>query len=519
MSLQPIAVYLLLISVASCMKVVWSNEKLDSGSTKFEKGSLNVGSSAVFSLEDTPSGSDDPYVSFQAKITAAAKDPLTGFVLIRPRSQDSTIQYCAGDGDRPINNTFEDFDLEAGKNILLNVTHPVEKTGRYQVFLVICDPAQTLFELNGEAIWYNPYGYLPGNIYMKLPITGVLALFYLIVTIIYMVPMIRHRQILLHIQYGIFAVMAVGVIEVSAWYFYRLDKNKTGITSFGSLMIVVFFANLKRTLTRVLLLLMAMGVGVVKWTLGNTRVKIAILAVAFMCFSFLGEMIKEMDQVAKTPLSANSQNWVMFCIYVPIALLDTCFYYWIILSIIRTMQQLTLRRQTLKLDMYKWFGGVLATTGILAAAFGLYLFILRLAPALATWRSDWVQDMYWEFLFFFTLSAICVLWRPRVNNTRYGYAEFFVADKQAKAPVDDEAVVHLETLEVVSGGQLSHRRRNVNADSQPYQTDREKTIQDVANTLSPMDQSIINATEYFDLPDDDDDEGNLSLDTQLKKLD
>jgi len=282
-------------------------------------------------------------------------------------------------------------------------------------------------------------------------------------------------------------------------------------------MIVVFFANLKRTLTRVLLLLMAMGVGVVKWTLGNTRVKIAILAVAYMCFSFLGEMIKEMEQVAKTQLT---QNWLTFCIYVPIALLDTCFYYWIILSIIRTMQQLTLRRQTLKLDMYKWFGGVLAVTGVLAVAFGLYLFVLHLAKELKSWKSEWIQDVYWEFLFFFTMSAICILWRPRVNNTRYGYAEFFVADKQPKPPVDDEAVVHLETLEIVSGGQLSHRRRNVSTqDTQPFQTDREKTISDVANTLSPIDQSIINATEYFDLPDDDDDEGNLSLDTQLKKLD
>jgi len=94
-----------------------------------------------------------------------------------------------------------------------------------------------------------------------------------------------------------------------------------------------------------------MGLGTVKWTLGTTRMKIAYLAALYLFFSFLLQVIKEIESLGKRKF----EEWVAFLVLLPAAALDTGFYYWIILSLIRTTQQLSLRKQNLKLQLFKLF--------------------------------------------------------------------------------------------------------------------------------------------------------------------
>lgn len=56
----------------------------------------------------------------------------------------------------------------------------------------------------------------------------------------------------------------------------------------------------------------------------------------------------------------------------PAALLDTIFYWWIFLSLVRTIQQLTLRKQDVKLRMYKRFFIVLICSGVITCLIILY---------------------------------------------------------------------------------------------------------------------------------------------------
>jgi hypothetical protein len=56
-------------------------------------------------------------------------------------------------------------------------------------------------------------------------------------------------------------VLFVGLLESAAWYFYRLTNNNYGEYSTASLFVVVFIANVRKTLVHVLVLLLAMGIG------------------------------------------------------------------------------------------------------------------------------------------------------------------------------------------------------------------------------------------------------------------
>jgi len=64
------------------------------------------------------------------------------------------------------------------------------------------------------------------------------------------------------------------------------------------------------------------------------------LAALYMIFSFLLQIIKEIEYLNKKKFD----EWLVFLVVIPAAALDTGFYYWIILSLIRTTQQLIFRK-------------------------------------------------------------------------------------------------------------------------------------------------------------------------------
>jgi len=108
----------------------------------------------------------------------------------------------------------------------------------------------------------------------------------------------------------------------------------------------------------------------------------------------------------------------------PAALLDTVFYWWIFLSLSRTIQQLTLRKQESKLLMYKRFFIVLGISGILTTVIIMYESLMVVTGSEdSMWSSWWEFQAFWHILYFVILGAIAIIWRPTTNNTRYAYVE------------------------------------------------------------------------------------------------
>ena len=60
-------------------------------------------------------------------------------------------------------------------------------------------------------------------------------------------------------------------------------------------------------------------------------------------------------------------SWSTALLVVPVAMLDTAFYWWIFLSLLRTIAQLKARRQVVKLSMYHWLFNTLAASAVLSA--------------------------------------------------------------------------------------------------------------------------------------------------------
>ncbi len=163
-------------------------------------------------------------------------------------------------------------------------------------------------------------------------------------------------------------------------------------------------------------------------------------------------------------------------VVVILAVLDTAFLWWIFLSLIRLLQQLTLRRQVLKLQLYK---RVLAVLGV-GAALSVFVVVTQLIVVSVAggndrvnWRTWWLWSAFWSVLYWAILVTISFLFRPRSNNMRYGHAEIYdTEDETASSGVALNALTaYGDVTQRVDSPKGSH-----------YESEREKNIKETSQS-------------------------------------
>jgi hypothetical protein len=87
---------------------------------------------------------------------------------------------------------------------------------------------------------------------------------YLIVGIFWLILSAIHWKQLLALQNCIAVVIFLGMVECITWYSDFLSYNLRGNFNWGAIAIGVLSSTVKRTFSRVLVLVVAMGFGVVK---------------------------------------------------------------------------------------------------------------------------------------------------------------------------------------------------------------------------------------------------------------
>lgn len=280
---------------------------------------------------------------------------------------------------------------------------------------------------------------------------------YIILAVGFGVLMFIHRNQLLKLQYGIAAIILLGVFESIAGYNYYKQVNVHGTQSKSTVPLVFFigFSLFKKTFARFLLLIISMGFGVIKYTLGETKKRIWLLTGAYFIFSSILEIIETKQSLAKV---STISTFNLLIIVIPVSIADTIFLYWTFVSLIRTMQQLTLRRQVVKIELYKKFIIGLAVAALTSFVIILYQMISNLTRYQEnTWKNQWVVIAAWNLIFFSLLAYFSFLWRPTKNNTRYGYAEVYADDDDEN--FNDENQVQLESIHVSTEERKSENER------------------------------------------------------------
>ncbi|XP_062156248.1 uncharacterized protein LOC133864067 isoform X2 [Alnus glutinosa] len=297
-------------------------------------------------------------------------------------------------------------------------TIEINNTGMYYLYFMFCDPVLDGTLVSGRTVWRNPDGYLPGKMAPLMTFFGYMSLAYLVLGLFWFLHFVRYWKDIIKLHYHITAVIGLGMCEMALWYFEYANFNSTGSRPMGITVWAVTFSAIKKTFSRLLLLVVSMGYGVVRPTLGSTTTKVLLLGVTYFVASEALELVEHLGNI--NDFSGKTRLFLVL----PVAVLDACFILWIFSSLSKILEKLQIRRSMAKLELYRKFTNSLAVSVLLSVAWiGYELYFNATDPLSELWRRAWIIPAFWTLLAFILLGVICILWAPSHNPTRYAYTE------------------------------------------------------------------------------------------------
>lgn len=235
------------------------------------------------------------------------------------------------DGPKRMQTFFE------GKNEETNMelqTIEINSTGMYYLYFMFCDPELVGTSIGGRTVWRNPDGYLPGKMAPLMTFFGLMSLAYLVLGLFWFLRFVQYWKDIIQLHYHISAVIGLGMCEMALWYFEYANFNSTGTRPMGITIWAVSFGAVKKTVSRLLLLVVSMGYGVVRPTLGGITSKVLLLGVIYFVASEALELVEHLGNI--NDFSGKTRLFLVL----PVALLDACFILWIFSSLSKTLEKL-----------------------------------------------------------------------------------------------------------------------------------------------------------------------------------
>ncbi|XP_074589596.1 LOW QUALITY PROTEIN: uncharacterized protein LOC141845439 [Curcuma longa] len=293
----------------------------------------------------------------------------------------------------------------------------ITTTGMYNLFFISCDPKLRGLTMSGKTIWKNPDGYLPGRMSSLMDFYLFMSLAYLVLSFIWFSQYVRFWRDILPLQNCISSVIALSLFEMTLWYFEFLNFNDTGMRPVGITTWVVTVGAVRKTVSRLLILIVSMGYGVVRPTLGGLTSKVLLLGVTYFLASELLSITENVGAI--NDISGKARLFLVL----PNAFLDAFLILWIFTSLSRTLEKLQARRSTVKLDIYRKFTNALAVTVIASVAWiGYEVYFKATDPFSERWQSAWIITAFWDVQSLLLLCVMCYLWAPSQSSQRYAYS-------------------------------------------------------------------------------------------------
>ncbi|KAF2225888.1 lung seven transmembrane receptor-domain-containing protein [Elsinoe ampelina] len=340
------------------------------------------------------------------------KDTDKGTFLLDPASKDSKSQIIAQAvhlKDPPV------------------IKYEIKRTGYY---CISTEPFGEV-EYKGAVVFRNAYGELPAAQIAKLPFYGALTMVYAFMAIGWGVLYYMHRSDILAVQNYITAILVFLVVEIfMTWMFYDY-QNRHGLNAGAkALLIVVSILSAGRnSFSFFLLLIVCMGYGVVKHTLGKTMIMVRALAIAHFVFG----VIYAIASLSVTPESAGP---LVLLVVLPLAGTLTAFYIWTLNSLGATMKDLMERKQTVKAGMYRKLWWCILSSIIVIFAF---FFINSWTFAGVSnedfvpkhWSTRWfILDGWLNLVYLADVAFVAWVWRPTANNRRFAMSDEIAQDDE-----------------------------------------------------------------------------------------
>lgn len=284
--------------------------------------------------------------------------------------------------------------------------------------------ASVTIEMKGEN------GYLSANDAPLLTFYGIMCAVYVVYAVSWLVVSAMQWRDLLRIQFWIAAVIFLGMLEKAVFFSEYKSINDTGLSVKGAILFAEVVSCLKRTLARMLVIIVSLGYGIVKPRLGQLLHRVVCVGFLYFTMSVLEvamRIYKPKNEPANQTLMAE----------IPLSVLDSIICWWIFSSLVQTMRTLRLRRNLVKLQLYRTFTNCLILSVIVSFLFMICVIKQhKITACLIDWHRLWLDQAFWHVLFSFMLLVIMILWRPTNNNQRYAFTQLLDETDDEDEPHD-----------------------------------------------------------------------------------
>lgn len=319
--------------------------------------------------------------------------------------------------------------------VSLKILHPlyvIPSDGVY-VFAVTVSGTSS-FNLNMHIEMKSEFGYLSAADWPLLPFYGLMCIFYVILGIIWLVLASMQWRDLIRVQFWIGAVIFLGMLEKATFYAEYHAINSTGSRVQGAMLCAEWVSCAKRTLARMLVVIVSLGFGIVRPRLGAALHRVTGVGLLYF-------FLAASEAYLRVTRAKNDQSKDLLVAAVPLAVLDSAICWWIFNALVNTTRTLRLRRNEVKLTLYRHFTNTLIFSVAASVIFMLYsIKTHRIVACLQIWKDLWVEEAFWHILFSALLLVIMVLWRPTNNNQRYAFVPLL--DNGDDDDEEQEQLVH-----------------------------------------------------------------------------
>ncbi|CAF2687486.1 unnamed protein product [Rotaria sp. Silwood2] len=236
-------------------------------------------------------------------------------------------------------------------------------------------------------------GYITADEYPSLVFYYVMCSIYASFAILWFTWCILYWKKLLHIQFCIGGCILIGLIEKLEIYAEYDTINRYGYKVHFDIVTAEIVSCLKRTVLRMLFIIVALGYDIVRKHLGQLKQKL----------------------IATVLISR-----------IPLAIIDAIIYYWIFTGLVATKRTLRLRQNTVQLNVYRHVTNTLIVTVIASVLFMIWSLKSHFfTTCITNWRDFWIDEAFCHILSSLLILVIMFLFRPSNNNQFNHFVDLF----------------------------------------------------------------------------------------------
>ncbi|EHB11697.1 Transmembrane protein 87B [Heterocephalus glaber] len=311
-------------------------------------------------------------------------------------------------------------ELTSSKNISdqegsMDVVARTQRDG-FHIFIVSIKTEKTdaSWNLNVSLSMMGPHGYISASDWPLMIFYMVMCIVYILYGVLWLMWSACYWKDILRIQFWIAAVIFLGMLEKAVFYSEYQNINNTGLSTQGLLIFAELISAIKRTLARLLVIIVSLGYGIVKPRLGTVMHRVIGLGLLYFIFAAIEGVMR---------VIGGSKHLGVVLGDIILAVIDSIFVWFISFTFLaQTMKTLRLRKNTVKFSLYRHFTNTLIFAVLASIVFMVWTTkTFRIAKCQSDWMELWVEDAFWSFLFSLILIVIMFLWRPSANNQRYAF--------------------------------------------------------------------------------------------------